>query len=236
MPFAHARRMLLPDPPSFIALAFAGCLSLGCGASSDGSDEVSSSASWPEQWSAEIAWSDYTGGSKSNTWTGTVHFDWTLRAMRVDVTPPEPGAPPGPPIAEAGSMLMREGAAYFVTQAGACEPMPLGTPRPSWLLESGAVQVGVEDGEAVWEVKLAELDDELDGCFYYSMSAATKTPRFFGGNPDCSGWQEGSFVEYANYEARSAPESLFEVPANCPSVPTSAQGQNAACTGCHDGG
>ena len=224
----------MPSFPLQFSFVFAGSLLLACGSASD--DEPASLPAWPEQWRAEIEWSDRASGSKSNTWTGTVHFDWTLRAMRVDVVPPEPGAPPGPPIAEAGTMLMREGDAYFVTQAGACEPMPLGAPRPSWLSESGAVQVGADGGDPVWEVKLAELDHELAGCFYYSMSADTKTPKFFGGNPDCSGWQQGSFVEYGNFEVRSEAEELFEIPASCPPVPPGDRDQNAACRGCHDGG
>ncbi|WP_394844812.1 hypothetical protein LZC95_48170 [Pendulispora brunnea] len=219
----------------------------GCSSSSDSANETDAGAPdavvsdggtpvWPDEWSADILWSEIdANGSKSNTWTGHVSYNWKLRAMRTDVVPPEGGIP-GPPIGKAGSMLMRNGKIYFIPTGERCfVSADFGAPRPNWLGEAHAVLAPGTATLAVsrWIVDSTQLDGGLQGCFTYALGRADGTPRLFGGSATCQEWPKGSFIEYANFTTRALPDSAFDVPPDC-AAEGGAVGGETGCHACHD--
>ena len=206
-------------------------LSFAAGCSSSASSASDQSESWPSQWTADIAWSDFAAdGTKTNTWTGKVSYDWPLHAMRTDVTPPPAGGMPGPPIGEAGTMLMRSGLMYFMPKSGGCSVTPgLGAPVLNWLAKSSTLVASTNDTER-WSADLSHLGPDVAGCFTYVRGTAHE-PRLFGGSSSCTDWPRGSYVEYSNFAEQPAAAEVFDAPLGCTAAATDSA---SACAGCHE--
>ena len=157
--------------------------------------------------------------------------------MRTDVTPPEGGVP-GPPIGQAGTLLMRDGKIYFIPTSGPCTLYgDFGAPRPGWLSASGGEPMSasqLEEDEDGWAVDLNHLDNGLVGCFYYTADKTSRVPRLFGGSSSCSDWPAGSYIEYSNFKQQAAPEDIFAVPESCPEDNGGNPDDSKACLTCHD--
>lgn len=189
---------------------------------------------WPTAWSADIAWSDFAADETTqNTWTGHVSYDWSLRAMRTEVVPPA-GGTPGPPIGEAGAMLMRDGNLYYLPASGGCTLVAsFGAPRPNWLSAANATAASsTRPNASRADVDLAPLDSGLAGCFHYLFDPRDQTPIRFGGSSTCGAWPKGSYIAYSNYVVTSQSASAFDVPASC-AKDANADG-SAGCHACHD--
>jgi len=203
-----------------------------------GAQDAASGAlpAWPAQWAADIQWSDFAAdGTKTNTWTGHVAYDWALRAMRTDVLPPSPNAPAGPPIGEAGAMLMRDGFLYFLPATGGCSvTAAFGAPRPDWLTASRAAPAPTNTAGTRLSVDLAPFDAGLAGCFNYVFASSNENPLRFGGSPSCQDWPKGSYIEYANFVVGPQLDSRFEVPAGCAGDAGANSAGSDGCHLCHD--
>jgi hypothetical protein len=215
------------------------CLSIGvllfAGGCGSGASNASSD-SWPSQWTANIAWSTFdSAGAKTNTWTGKVSYDWTLRAMRTDVTPPTAAGAQqdtfGPPISGSGSMLMRDGKLYTIPANGECDVASgLGAPMPDWLTTSNGTADSVPGTERLL-VDLEQLEPGSSGCFSYVRSKQDHSPRVFGGAPTCASWPAGSFIEYSDFAQRPSTPDIFAVPPSC--TPNNTP-PSQLCQRCHD--
>ena len=221
--------------PSNIVCLSIGLLLFAGGCGSDASNV--SSESWPSQWTANIAWSTFdSAGAKTNTWTGKVTYDWTLRAMRTDVAPPTgAGAPQdgalGPPIGGPGSMLMRNGNLYTILANGDCDVVSgIGAPVPDWLTTSTGTADSAPDTER-FLVDLEQLEPGSSGCFSYVRGKQDHSPRTFGGAQTCATLPAGSFIEYSDFAERRSPQAIFAAPLKCmpDNVPPS-----QLCQKCHD--
>ena len=205
---------------------------VGCG--SDSTTNSSPVPTWPAQWTANLTWFDVdSSGAKTNVWTGNTSYDWTLKAMRTDVSPPTSGAMPGPPIGEAGTMLMRDGKMYFVKASGGCTVMsPLGAPVPDWLTGTSRLTEATTDAE-LWSANLDHLEPGVGGCFTYVRGKQDHVPRLFGGSASCSDWPSGSFIEYSSFTEQPPMADVFALPRGCTAE---AVDPGHACLTCHDPG
>ena len=218
------------------ALSFV-AVSCGGQAPATSTEERTALSPWPSAWSADIDWSDVAkDGSRSNVWKGHVTYDWSRRSMRTDVRP-TPGATPGPPIGEEGTMLMREEKLYFITKRGTCSlTYAFGAPRPDWLASTFPTRMAsapLPKDQERWSVDLHRFEG-LAGCFNYVFDVLRRQPKGFGGNADC-GWPAGAYLEYANVEENAAPADSFAIPDHCTAEGVASPEGSKPCLGCHDG-
>mmetsp|Transcript_114867 Transcript_114867/g.202733 ORF Transcript_114867/g.202733 Transcript_114867/m.202733 type:complete len:281 (+) Transcript_114867:86-928(+) len=199
---------------------------------------------FPTEFRANISWSCHDGNGKQfNAWTGQVYYSWPLRALRTDVQPPAIPQPEkcligsGPPINGVGTFLLVNGT-YFVvnntletpTCALGDRQLEFGIPRPTWVQDWRAVNSGFETVHGRrctrWEVDVARQTgapkEAWDrNCFQYLADDAGRPCRFGGGfctnGPAPYRYPAGIFEDYLEFEVWTGVQSVFDLPASCPS-------------------